>query len=83
MLKMIWTGKTLPMASISILQAVHDFGGADAPFFILGLSKKMKTLNFLLPFPLSLEGVFVIGDPIYYYYYCDPRKGGQWRKTPR
>jgi hypothetical protein len=20
---------------------------------------------------------------IHYYYYCDPRKGGQWRKTPR
>jgi len=63
MLKMIWTGKTLPMASTSILQAFHGIGGANAPFFILGLSKKMKTLNFRLPVPASLQGVFVIGDP--------------------
>ena len=20
---------------------------------------------------------------VHYYHYCDPRKGGQWRKTPR
>jgi hypothetical protein len=63
MLKKKSTGKTLPMAPTGILEAIQGFGGPDAPFFILDLSKRMGTLCFRLPIPLSLQGVYVIGDP--------------------
>jgi cytochrome P450 len=63
MLKKKWTVKTLPMASTGILEALQGIGGPDAPFFILDLSKKMGVLSFRLPIPLSLQGVYVIGDP--------------------
>jgi cytochrome P450 len=63
MLKRKSTENRFPMAPIGILEALQGIGGPDAPFFILDLSKKMGTLNFRLPIPLSLQGVYVIGDP--------------------
>jgi cytochrome P450 len=56
------TEKTFPMAPTGILESIQGITRPDAPFFILDLSKKLGTLNFRLPVPLSLQGVHVIGD---------------------
>ena len=53
----------LPCAPCPMLEAIQGFAGADGPFFLLRLARKMGRSSYRIPLPVSRKGAYIIGDP--------------------